>query len=215
MSTYSRQAFKRQSIGFTLLEVLVAMAISSFIYIGAYSLLNSVIVTDERVSLKRLHLENTQRAFHIMQQDIEQIVPRTIRGDFGEPQKAIVYNALDDKLEFTHIGWRNPIKRPRSSMQRTAYLIDDNKLVREHWNVLDRVSDTESRKNTLLENVESIEFKFFDGVENTWVSDWDKELDDKQVLPIAIEVKLDTSNFGEIIRVFRLVDNIEDKLDAS
>jgi general secretion pathway protein J len=205
-------AFKNTLIvGFTLLEVLVAMAISSFIYIGAYSLLNSVLVTDERVSLKREQLENVQRAFHIMQQDIEQIVPRTIRNEFGESQNAIIFSGLDEKLEFTRIGWRNPIKRPRSTMQRVAYLINDNNLIREHWNVLDRVSETESRKNTLLENVDSIEFKFFDGVQNEWISQWDKEISDKQILPSAIEVTLETKSYGELIRVFRLVDNREDK----
>ena len=55
--------------GFTLLEVMIAMAISALVYMGAYGLLDSVLITEERVSEKRVKLEEVQRAFYFMQQD--------------------------------------------------------------------------------------------------------------------------------------------------
>lgn len=199
--------------GFTLLEVLIAIAISALIYVGAYSLLDSVIRTDERISEKRVNLEEVQRAFQIMQQDFEQIVPRSVKAG-SEQSAALVYKSFDKKIEFTRIGWRNPVKRPRSTMQRVAYFVEDNILYREHWLVLDRDNDTEAKKNKLLDGVESIELKFFDNVQDQWLDEWNKELSDKQILPAAIEVHLKTKKFGDLIRVFRLVDNLEVPLNA-
>lgn len=200
--------------GFTLLEVLVAMAISSFIYIGAYSLLDSVLRTDERISEKRIALEEVQRAFQMMQQDYEQILARSVRAG-SEVGAAVEYKDFDKKIEFTRIGWRNPIQRPRSTMQRVSYFVEDNILYREHWLVLDRVSESEAKKNKLLDGVESMHFRFFDHVQNQWLDQWNKEPSDKQALPAAIEVTLKTNYFGDLVRVFRLVDNFEVPLNAN
>jgi general secretion pathway protein J len=204
----SLQSLKK-SRAFTLLEVLIAIGISAFIYMGAYSLLDSVIRTDESVSKKRMELEEIQRAFQLMQQDIEQIVARSSRMSSGEPEPAVVYKSVDKKLEFTRLGWRNPIKRPRSTMQRVAYVVEDKILYREHWLVLDRTSESESRKNQLIEGVDEMSIRFYDTLSKQWVDDWSKELTDKQPLPAAIEITLQTTSFGELVRVFRLVDNME------
>jgi len=201
--------------GFTLLEVLVAMAISSLIYIGAYTLLDSVLNTNEKVSGQRVALENLQRCFHILQQDIEQIIPRSVRTEFGEPAAAVEYRGLSGQFEFTRLGWRNPVNRPRSTMQRVSYFVEDNILYRQHWLVLDRNQDSEPKKNELLGDVESIELRFYDPIEKEWVSDWgDSENIDvsspgeiEKVLPSAIEFKLKTKRYGEITRIFALVDN--------
>jgi len=199
----------KKSRAFTLLEVLIAIGISAFIYVGAYSLLDSVIRTDERISNKRIALEEIQRTFQLMHQDIEQIIARPSRANSGEPESPVVYKSSEKKLEFTRIGWRNPIKRPRSTMQRVAYVVEDKILYREHWLVLDRTSDSETKKNQLLEGVDEMSIRFYDMESKQWVDDWSKELTDKQPLPAAIEVTLQTTSFGELVRVFRLVDNME------
>jgi len=79
---------------------------------------------------------------------------------------------------------------------------------------LDRVSESEAKKNKLLDGVNSMELRFFDNVQNQWLDEWDKEIADKQSLPAAIEVNLNTQYFGELIRVFRLVDNREVPLNG-
>ena len=211
----SDSAFLKFQQGFTLLEVLVAMAISSLVYMGAYSLLDSVLKTNEKVSEKRVALENLQRCFHIMQQDISQIIPRSVRTEFGESSPAVEYQGVSGQFEFTRLGWRNPIHRPRSTMQRVSYFIEDNVLYRQHWQVLDRNQDSEPKKNELLGDVEKLELRFYDPVQGEWITSWGEELtnttpttgDVEKILPSAIEIKLKTKAYGEIVRIFPLVDN--------
>ncbi len=207
MSSVSRQS------GFTLLEVLLATFISSIILIGSYSVLSSVLNTNERVSEKRLALKNVQRALHFMQQDFEQILPRAVKGELGEA-KIIDYKSFDSRLEFTRLGWRNPIERSRSKMQRVAYFVDDEILIREHWNTLDRADNEESKKNPILPGAKDIKFRFYDLKDKQWRSEWDPESSDEQKLPAAIEIKIQTKNYGELRRVFRIVDNRVGDYDA-
>ena len=58
----------------------------------------------------------------------------------------------------TRGGWRNPLQRSRSELQRIGYRIQDEKLVRAYWPVLDRRGDEEPISQTLLEGVEDLEF---------------------------------------------------------
>lgn len=194
---------------FTLLEVLIAMGISAVIYVGAYSLLDSVLKTDEVVSEKRLALENTQRALQIMQRDIEQIIPRPIRSSLGEYKNTIEFDSIEQKLSFTRTGWRNPVGRMRSNMQRVAYYTQDNQFYREHWLALDNVAGVESKENVLLKDVEALSFRFYEASSKQWRSDWNKELGEKESIPLAIELNLKTKQFGELTRVFMLVENRE------
>ncbi len=192
--------------GFTLLEVLVAMAISVIIYFGSYTLLDSVITTDERVQNKREQLKIMQKAHYFLQQDIEQIVNRSIRSESTEQLLPLKYDGAES-LEFTRTGWLNPVKRPRSDMQRVHYFIDDHKLYREYWHVLDRSFDSESRKNIILEDVEKLSFRFYDMKDKQWINDWKKNLSDKDKLPGAIEISLQTKSFPDLKWIFVLVNN--------
>ncbi len=197
--------------GFTLLEILSALAISSIVMLGSYSVLDSVLRTDERLSEQRQKLEILQRAFHVIQQDVEQIIDRPVRSNVSENENAIIYTGLENKLEFTRLGWRNPIGRTRSNMQRVAYVVEDDSLYREHWNVLDRQAESEAKRNVLLTGVKNFEVKFY-STENRgeWVSEWKKETSAKERLPKAIAIQLETEHWGAIRRVFALIDNPED-----
>lgn len=214
ISITSRQVYSVRQSGFTLLEVLVAMAISVIVYMGSYTLLDSVITIDERVEAKREALKNIQKVRYFMQQDIEQIVNRSIRSESDEQLNAVKYDSGSQSLEFTRAGWKNPIKRPRSEMQRVRYFVEDNKLYREYWNVLDRVPESKNKKNVLLENTDELSFRFFGMKEKNWQSDWLKTSNDKDSIPGAIEVTLKTKAYGELKWIFVLVNN-RDVEDAS
>jgi general secretion pathway protein J len=201
--------------GFTLLEVMIAMAISALVYMGAYGLLDSVLITEERVSEKRVQLEEVQRAFYFMQQDVEQIFPRGVQPAFGEAVLPVVYNSVEERLEFTKVGWRNPIKRARSNMQRVAYVLEGETLYRLHWNVLDGANEEQLKKSPLMEEVKNISFRFYDPSQKQWLSEWNREDDDKTVLPLAIEVVVETRVYGELTRVFKLVENRESKEEGA
>ena len=72
------------------------------------------------------------------------------------------------------------------------------KLNRLSWNFVDHI-DAEPVKMLLLENVESLSFKFLDN-KNNWQENWASLTD----IPIAIELTLEHENWGKIVRLFSI-----------
>ena len=62
----------------------------------------------------------------------------------------------------TRGGWRNPLQRPRSDLQRVAYRLQGEDLIRAYWPVLDRLGDEEPLTQTILEDVDDLEFFVID-----------------------------------------------------
>ena len=108
--------------GFTLLELLVAMAIFAIMAAAAYSSLRSILYTEAAVEAEARRLGQVQMAFFLMERDIGQILPRGIRDEYDEEQSPLQSGKLlGDLLIFTRTGWDNPLGLPRSNLQRLAY----------------------------------------------------------------------------------------------
>ncbi len=152
--------------GFTLIEMLVALAIFAVIGLLSVQLLNRIVDHYAILSERGARLIEVQRAMHILKRDVMQYQPeRGIRSEYDDFKAALEID--DDVLEFTRSGWRNPLQQPRASVQRVAYALDDNNLQRYYWNVLDRAQDSLPLEQTLLTEVESIEFLALDEVGNS------------------------------------------------
>jgi general secretion pathway protein J len=90
--------------GFTLLELLVALAIFAVLATMAYAALNSVLTARKQVEAKSARLSALQTALMIMERDVEQAVPRGIRDEFGD-------------VGATPWGWRAAIATGSVSVQ--------------------------------------------------------------------------------------------------
>jgi general secretion pathway protein J len=102
-------------------------------------------------------LAEVQRSMQILQRDVLQLSRRGIRDQLGDPVEPLLIGA-DGMIEFTRFGWRNPLNRPRSELQRVGYVVQDDTLFRAYWMVLDRAPDTEPQLQEMLQGVEQIEF---------------------------------------------------------
>lgn len=200
----------RQS-GFTLLELLVAMGIFALLSAMAYGGLNNILherkVTEEHAT----RLAELQKTFLWLGRDIEQGVNRPIRDEFGDPQLAM--RGLDVgqyQLELTRAGWRNPAGRARSNLQRVAYGVHDEKLIRYYWNVLDRAQDSKPLETVLLDGVIRMELRFMSNQgtgKDSWSNDWPSTTlgaTPSGDLPRAVEVTLETEAEGRITRLFQV-----------
>ena len=72
------------------------------------------VVDNERVVAERgERLIEVQRAMQIMQRDLMQLSGRQIRDQLGDPVEAVRIGA-DGLIEFTRLGWRNPLEQRRA-----------------------------------------------------------------------------------------------------
>jgi len=109
----------------------------------------------------------------------------------------------------TRAGWSNPIGEPRTELERVAYVLDNGTLVREHWNVLDATLSSLPVKRNLLKHVRSVSFQYM-SITHAWVDNWPpaatsgENVQDSlyRMRPLAVQVTLDTQQWGRITRIF-------------
>lgn len=198
---------KDSSQGFTLLELLIAMAIFSLISIMSFSGLNTVLFNKENIDAELLRLSDIQRTMLNLSRDIEQSIDRPIRDGLGGSTAALTGgNNIDSTLfELTRTGWRNPAEQHRSQLQRVAYSFEDNQLIRLTWYHLDHLLTDEPTRRVLLNDVEEVRVRYLDV---DWLDRWPIfTLDSKTSplsLPRAIEITLKLKKWGSITRLFRV-----------
>lgn len=173
----------------------------------AYSGLNSVMTARQVTNQHADRLSQLQMAFLWLGRDVEQAIGRPIRDEYGEELKAMLgVETGRYQLELTRTGWRNPAGRARSNLQRVAYGIREENLVRSYWNVLDRAQDSEPLESVMLEGVQKLELRFLNA-SNGWQDSWPSNQPGgapSAVPPKAVEVTLETKAEGRITRLFRV-----------
>ncbi|MFV1982461.1 MAG: type II secretion system minor pseudopilin GspJ [Thiohalomonadales bacterium] len=197
----------KYKLGFTLLELLIAMSIFATIAVISYSGLSSMLKISKSVEIDATRLKEIQSTVLFMQRDLLQSVNRPIREQYGSTITALLTNDQGDVLiEFTRGGRRNPAGFLRSSLQRVGYGIDDDEnLVRYVWPVLDRSQETIPTKHELLSKVENLQFRFLDA-SNSWAESWPPVTTTNKLVPLprAVEFSFDLSDWGRIKRLIVL-----------
>jgi len=158
------------SAGFTLLELLVAVAIFAVVGTLALSGYTQLQKQSEYAEQRLERTREVQRAVQTLAQDLEQAEPRPVREPLGESQLPAVLggDSIDYKLQLTRSGWSNTAGLARPSLQRVGYRLDQDGLWRDHWPVLDRTLATEPTRRKLLGGVRAVTFRFMNANRN-WV----------------------------------------------
>lgn len=199
------------SAGFTLLELLVALSIFALISAMAYGGLQSVMTQQQQTGARSERLADLQKAYRIMQRDLEQIVSREIRNEFGDRIASVVGGSGFDGVEFSRAGYPNPAGFLRSDIQRVAYVPDQDTLLRRTWRALDRAQDSEPDEQKLVESMSRFSMRFLDQG-NEWQERWPPAPDQGGVvpglpvsaLPVAVEVQLELDELGTLTWLFSL-----------
>jgi len=195
--------------GFTLLELLIAIAVFAIMSAMAYGGLSSVILNSTTTEAEMKKIRTVQRAMFTMTRDFTQISKRKIRDEFGNPQPHLVAGTnIDYLVEFTRSGRRNPAKLLRSHLLRVAYRLEDKQLSRLFWPQLDRVQGMEPYEDVLLEDVNLAELRYMDD-KGKWHDQWPPLnltiAPGAQISsPRAIEFKLELEGWGELTRIYKV-----------
>lgn len=189
---------RRQIRGFTLIEVLIAVAVFGLMAAMAYSGLNSSLNISREAGLRSERLHRLQLALAIIQRDLIQISVHQSRDEFGDVQPAVLTdNKSEHLLEFSRSGWRNPAGQLRGTQQRVGYILEEKKLYREYWAHFHRGPNEKPVRALLLEGVAEIRFEFLDPAMQ-WQQQWPPVNTPPTVMPIAVRVTvIPTKNDGK------------------
>ena len=205
-----------RSGGFTLLEILVVMAIMAGMMAVAYGFFSTALRDSDLLAQHASRLEAEQRALAFLTMDFEQVVARPARDSFGEVQSA-VGSLQQGGVAVTRLGWANPFDlRHRSQLQRVFYQLDNGRLLRRHFPTVDTNSGAEVQELVLIEDVSEFQVRFLERTEAgewQWHEEWPtvamNQMTNKLLMPLpaSVEVQITLESGRELHRYFRLPVN--------
>lgn len=164
--------FYRHDVGFTLLEVVVAVAIFGVIASIVFPALLQFLDMRDRVEEKHDGLIGLQKTFIFLANDLRYAVARTSKDEYGEPLKTTI--SLDDDALMDFVTVYPDLNLGGLGVpRRVVWKLEEGALIRQQYPVMDPDSDTRVIYQLLLENIRSVE------VEVSSIKDGRDETDDK------------------------------------
>lgn len=201
--------------GFTLLEVMVAMAVTALVALLAYGGLTAAGNAVERHRDEVARLAEVATALGWLVRDLQQALPRSIVDAEGELQPALSGGVAQPfLLELTSAGWSNHRGARRGMLQRARYRLEPGGVLwRDHWPVLDRARDAAGMQSVLLlRGIEDVELAFLGAAAGEtssrqgdgWTGRWPAAGMDE--LPWAVRIRADLQGIGRVERIIGLPD---------
>lgn len=191
--------------GFTLVEMLLAIALFAMLSLTALTVFRGVLKNDEITQRKSTQLTQLQRALAIVERDLTQAQVRAPTGDKrwpAAPEFAVQQTAGEEDGDFQLLlirnGWPNPQARlPRATQERVAYRYRQGRLERLSYPNLSS-PQAAARSVLLLSEVTRFQLRFYR--QGEWLTAWRAG----GLLPQAVEIAIDTPALGEVRRIVTL-----------
>ncbi|MFL6611989.1 MAG: type II secretion system protein GspJ [Pseudomonas sp.] len=167
--------------GFTLLELVVAIAIFALLGLASWRLFDGVVRTQQGVGQHERDIRALQRAVGVIERDVWQAVADSVVLAPGHLQ-----------LQRSH--WRNPLDQPRSERQTVRYQLKGGALWRESIGE----GTTLVQRQKLLDDVRSLSWRVFERQRG-----WHRETA-RGTEPLALELIVSAGRFEQIRRVLLL-----------
>lgn len=215
--------------GFTLLEMVIAMALSALVAAMAYQSFDAASRNAERTRDVLDSVNSLDKAWQLIGQDMRNIVPLNpqlpstqVRFDAAS-QKTKGKDTFQVLMVFARRGWVNPLGRLRSDLQQVNYRVAEGKLWRDYLperNLpLENLDfERDSLHQLLLDNVVDVQLRF---LSETYVKNNGKSALEGQdysksweaiwppingqggaAMPIAVEISIEVEGVGRSVRLF-------------
>lgn len=170
-----RSAYPDRQVGFTLVEMLVAMAIFGVMAVAGYRVLDTVLVTRERVTDEYGRWRDVARAVAWMERDLEAVQARPIRNPSDQVLAPLLgvdgfTQPEEPAISFTRGGGLDA-SGAAAPPSRIGYRVRDGALERLAWPALDQATQSVPTVAVVLRGVSKLGLRYRDAV-GTWRSTW-------------------------------------------
>ncbi len=188
--------------GFTLIEIMVALAIFATIAAITFPALIQFLDIRERVNAKNDSMERLNKTFLFLSRDLQHAVNRLAKDEFGEAMDSTLLVDDDSVLELT-TAYQDFNLNGAGVPRRVKWVLDDKVLYRVQYPVMDPDGDTRIYRQALLPDVRDVEVTVFsieegrDSKSKRWV--------EETRLPNMMGVKIEFENGLEYERLFTML----------
>ena len=201
-----RHGSRGAAAGFTLVELLVALAVFAIMTLAAYRGLTAMLDARHGVERENQKWRAVALLFARLGNDLDAALDRPVRSSADLPLPALAGQAVaagadDAQLAFTRGGYAG-MGGTLAAPQRVGYRLRADKLEILSWAVLDQGPRTRPQTGTALAGVKEFDLRYLDRGGN-WQTQWPLPGRDGG-LPAAVEVRLALASGERLVRVFAL-----------
>jgi type II secretion system protein J len=177
--------------GFTIIEVLVSLAILSMIALVSSNILKSSLATEQQTkqhldSIKELNLAST-----IIRRDIRQIVNVSSKDFYGND----MYGTFISPINSQSLMFSSNVKSLSdeiSPIKRIQYELVDGTLNRKQFFSSNPYEPNDYTNTELINNIDYLEFTYL--YENSWHESWPISLITSKKIPTLIKIEFSKQN---------------------
>lgn len=197
-----------KKIGFTLIELMVAIFIFGIISIISYRIISSLLITKQLVTNSQTKWGGLAHAIVRIAITVDSAIPLVVRDANGGVISAVIgKNKLDGQfdaqLELTASGRIGDPIYGTIPPKRVGFRFINGTLYEVSWSVLNRVITTTPRVDVLLTNVASFVVKYY-YPDKQWRDTWPMDVGSIMQLPVGIKISIVMNSGETIIRQWNL-----------
>ena len=192
--------------GFTLIEVVVSLALLAVMSMMAYQALVLVLETNQRSREALAEQSRLQRVWRVIGRDLWHLRNRQFYDGLGRIEPAYETDRSEFGVRFSRAGAPMLASNP-SGLNRIYYQLDDDgQLVRTSWAITDSPRYQEGNRRIMLGNVDEVVFEHLTG-DGTYSVDWPPIKGSAMTtLPRMIRVTITLEDGQQTSRLFPGVD---------
>lgn len=178
---------KKTNLGFTLVELLVAIAIFAVLSALGWKIFDYLVKVKDRNAMHEENLGQLQEAYQQVQRDTLQIIPVT--ASFGQQIQPAI-SLENQKISFSKTGMTDPLKQGISTYERVEYVYStqDKKLYRLKYANLNLPNSAQPLSSVLLNDVDQYQVTLLNPNE---LERWpDENTFNERQLPRGIKIKV-------------------------